>query len=146
MLYVYWSFQLLLSYIFTDLLFICYMFIHCHWCHWNMFKASLPLFVPIFHYLNCGWVHPVAHVSWIKYNKITIPHSQPNSTCIYSTHSFTTCFGFDKPSSGISHIQDTKHKLTSINLRIHKTFTKNKRVKNIYTWVLQESTNNCEHI
>jgi hypothetical protein len=51
--------------------------------------------------LNCGWVHPVAHVSWIKYDKITIPHSQPNSTCIYCTRSFTTCFGFDKPSSSV---------------------------------------------
>jgi hypothetical protein len=66
--------------------------------------------------LNCGWVHPVTHVSWIKYNKITIHHSQPNSTCIYCTRSFTTCFGFDKPSWGVSHIQDTKYKLTLRNL------------------------------
>jgi hypothetical protein len=42
-------------------------------------------------------------LSWIKYNKTPIPHLQLNLTCICCTR-FFTCFGFNKPSSGVSHI------------------------------------------
>jgi hypothetical protein len=63
------------------------------------------IFKPLtFQHVNCGWVHPVPHVSWIKYNKTPIPHSQLNFTCIYCTRSFTTCLGFNKPSSSVSYI------------------------------------------